>query len=140
MTQRRAGTGKYPQHVPPVVSGSQLQLNFEPSIRQRFSTLRECVHHIALADPRGMKNVAADCDKSLSELSRCLSPSDGDPRSCDVNLMVAVMRSTGNTAPLQWLLGEFGIDEATRRATTLTRIDHLVAELSGLAAEVKGRQ
>lgn len=133
----RTGTGHYPQHVAPAVSGiQQLRLDFEPSIRQRFATLRECVYHVALSDPRGMKAVAFDCDKSLSELSRCLNPSDGDPRSCDVNLMVAVMHSTGNTAPLQWLLGEFGQDREARQDAAYAQIQNMLETLPVLLSQI----
>jgi hypothetical protein len=120
-----------------VVSGSQLTLDFEPSVRQRFGTLRECVYHAALADPRGIKAVAFDCDKSQSELSRCLNPSADDPRSCDVNLMVDVMRSTKNLAPLQWLLAEFVPDEDSRRLAALSQLEQLLPTLTGLVSEAK---
>lgn len=120
-----------------VVAGSQLTLDFEPSIRQRFQTLRQCVHFAVLEDRRGIKAVASDCDISVSELSRRLAPTEGDPRSCDVDLMVAVMRSTGSRLPLQWLIGEFVPDEQSRHSAALTTVELLLPQLQAALAELK---
>lgn len=120
-----------------VVAGSQLTLDFEPSVRQRFQTLRQCVHFIALDDKRGMKAVASDCDVSVSELTRRLAPTEGDPRSCDVDLMVEIIRSTKNTLPLQWLLGEFVPDDRSRHATALATVELLLPQLQGALSELK---
>lgn len=120
-----------------VVAGNQLTLNFEPSIRQRFATLRECVHYVVIDDKRGIKAVASDCDISVSELTRRLSPTDNDPRSCDVNLMVGIMRSTKSLLPLQWLVAEFVPDDHTRHTAALTAVETLLPQLLGAVAELK---
>lgn len=120
-----------------VVSGSQLTLDFQPSVRARFPTLRQCVHFAVLEDSRGIKSVAADCDVSVSELSRRLAPTDGDPRSCDVNLMVEIMRSTKSLLPLQWLVGEFVPDEKTRLVTALSTAEQLLPQLQSALAELQ---
>jgi len=78
-----------------VVAASQLTLELQGDVRQRFATLRECLHWTVLNDPRGLKAVAADCDLSVSELSRRLHPSDGthfvafDVRRFPVDLVIA---------------------------------------------------
>ena len=120
-----------------VVAGNQLTLDFQPSVRARFQTLRQCVHFAVLEDPRGIKQVAADCDISVSELSRRLAPTDGDPRSCDVNLMVEVMRSTKSLLPLQWLIGEFVPDEKSRLVTALSAAESLLPQLQTVIAELQ---
>ncbi len=122
-----------------VVPGSQLTLSFEPTVRQRFPTLRQCIHHIVLLDPRGIKAVASDCDLSESELSRRLTKKgDSDPRSCDVDeVMVAVMRSTKNLLPVQWLLAEFAQDDQSRLAAALSTIETLAPALMDAVAVVK---
>lgn len=118
-----------------VVTANQLTLELEPGIRQRFSTLRECLHWTALNDPRGIKAIAADCDLSVSELSRRLHPSDDDPRSCDVNLMVRVMHSTRDLSPLHWLMAEFLQDEATKRRSAVDQLSNLMPQIAALLAD-----
>lgn len=122
-----------------VVASSQLSLTFEPGIRQRFPTLRQCLHHVVLSDPRGIKSVAADCDLSESELSRRLSKKgENDPRSCDVDdVLVAVMHSTRSLLPLQWLAAEFGQDDDSRRAAAVTTVEGLLPQLQMALAEMK---
>lgn len=119
-----------------IVSGSQLTLELQPGLLRRYSTLREAVHHSVLNDPRGLKGVAADCDLSVSELSRRLSPSEGDPRSLDVNLLVGIMASTGDLTPLHWLNARFLSDETSRRAHALDQMQRLLPEIASLLAEV----
>lgn len=120
-----------------IKASNQLTLDFEPSVRQRFATLRECLHFTVLEDRRGIKAVASDVDVSTSELSRRLAPTEGDPRSLDVNLMVAIMHSTQNLLPLQWLLGEFTRDEATRQAAAISAVENLLPQLTYALHELK---
>ena len=120
-----------------VVSGNQLTLDFEPSVRQRFPTLRQCLHFTVLEDRRGIKAVASDCDISQSELCRRLAPTDGDPRSCDVDLMVAIIRSTRNILPLHWLLAEFVPDDRTRAAAAIATVESLVPQLNAALGELR---
>lgn len=123
----------------PVVATTQLTFSFEPSVRQRFPTLRQCLHYIVLQDPRGIKAVAADCDLSESELSRRLTKKEeGAPRSCDVDdVLVAVMRSTGSQMPMQWLHGEFSTDDRTKTTNALHLIETLVPQLLGAADQLR---
>lgn len=121
-----------------VLAGNQLTLDFEPSVRQRFPTLRQCVHYVVLQDPRGIKQVAADCDMSESELSRRLAKKKaGSPRSCDVDLMVAIIRSTKSLLPIHWLLAEFVPDDRTRHATALSTVELLLPQLMHAVTELK---
>lgn len=118
-----------------IAASNQLTLELQSAVRQRFGSLRECLHWTALNDPRGIKAIAADCDLSVSELSRRLHPSDDDPRSCDVNLMVKVMRSTRDLAPLHWLMAEFLQDDETKRRSAVDQLSNLIPQLAALLAE-----
>ena len=115
-----------------VVATNQLTLELHPDVRKRFGSLRECVHWSALNDPRGIKAIAGDCDISVSELSRRLHPSDDDPRSCDVNLMVRIMHSTRDLAPLHWLMAEFLQDEDTKRQAAVDQLAALMPQIAAL--------
>lgn len=118
-----------------VVTASQLTLELQSHVRQRFATLRECLHWTALNDTRGIKAIAADCDLSVSELSRRLHPSEDDPRSCDVNLMVKVMHSTRDMAPLHWLMAEFLQDAETKRRVAVDQLSTIMPQIAALLAD-----
>lgn len=118
-----------------VVSGTQLTLELQPDLLRRYSTLRQCVHHSALNYERGMKALAADLDLSESELSRRLNPSDGDNRSCDVNLMVQVMEKTSDLTPLHWLMARFLRDPETSRQAAVQQLAQLMPHIATLLAE-----
>ena len=122
-----------------VVAANQLTLELQPGVRQRFSNLRECLHWTALNDSRGVKAIAADCDLSVSELSRRLHPSDDDPRSCDVNLMVKIMHSTRDLSPLHWLMAEFLQDEDAKRRSAVDQLSTLMPQLAALLADAGGQ-
>lgn len=96
---------------------------------------RQCVHHTALNYSRGMKCLAADCDLSESELSRRLHPSDGDNRSCDVNLMVRIVEVTGDLTPMHWLMAKFLQDTETRRGAAVEQLAQLMPQIAALLAD-----
>jgi hypothetical protein len=112
-----------------VAPGAQLTLELQPGLLRRYASLRDCLHHSVLNDARGLKAVAADCDLSVSELSRRLHPSDEDPRSCDVNLMVRIIESTGDLAPLHWLNARFLADEPTRYRSAVDQLVRMLPEI-----------
>lgn len=119
---------------------TQLTLELNLELLQRYRTLRECVHHVALDHPKGMKSLAAECDLSPSELTRRLSPSDGDPRSCDVDLMVRIMEATGDVRPLHWLVARFVPSEADRRSAAVDELTAILPRLAELLAAAGGDQ
>lgn len=125
------------------VSGNQMLLELQPGLLRRYTTLREAVHHSVMNDPRGMKAVAADCDLSVSELSRRLAPSEGDPRSLDVNIFDAILASTGDLTPLHWLNAKYLADAEAKRHAALETLGRVLPEITQLLVdaglEVKGK-
>lgn len=116
----------------------QLTLELQLGLLQRYRTLRECVHHVALDYPRGMKALAAECDLSQSELSRRLHPTDGDPRSLDVDLMVRIVEVTGDLRPLHWLVARFVPSEQDRRQAAVDELTNMMPRLAELLAAAGG--
>lgn len=127
-----------------VVAGTQIALELQPGLLRRYSTVREAVYHSVLNDPRGMKAVAADCDLTLSELTRRLSPSEGDPRSLDINLFDQILSSTGDMTPLHWLNAKHLADEDAKKRAAIDALGRALPELlralSDAGIEVKGRR
>lgn len=118
-----------------IVSGTQLTFELQPGLLQRYSTLRQCVYHTALNYSRGMKALAADLDLSESELSRRLNPSEGDNRSCDVNLMAQIIEATGDLTPLHWLMARFLRDSETRKRAAVDQLAALLPQIATLLAD-----
>lgn len=114
------------------MKSQQLTLELRPGLLQRYRSLRECLYHSVLNDPRGVKSVAADCDLSVSELSRRLAPSEGDPRSCDVDLLVPIMESTGDLTPLHWLNAKLLQDLETRKRAAVEQLAVMVPQIAAL--------
>lgn len=117
---------------------TQLTLELNLGLLQRYRTLRECVHHVALDYPKGMKALAAECDMSPSELTRRLSPSDGDPRSLDVDLMVRIVEATADHRPLHWLVARFVPTEQDRRTAAVDELTTMLPRLAELLAAAGG--
>lgn len=116
-------------------TGTQLTLELRPGLLRRYSTLREAVQHAVLNDPRGLKAVAADCDLSVSELSRRLNPSEGDPRSLDVNLFDRILESTGDLTPLHWLMAKHLADDDVRQRQAIETLSRMLPEIAQLLSE-----
>lgn len=120
----------------------QLTLRFEDGLTSRFRTLRECVAATVHACARPMKSIAADCDLSVSELSRRLNEHPDDPRTLPVDLMVQIMDSTGDLRPIHWLIERFMRDADSQRAAAMDQIAALLPQLQSLidAAGAKGKR
>ncbi|HEY0684718.1 MAG TPA: phage regulatory CII family protein [Steroidobacter sp.] len=118
-----------------IVSENQLTLELQPNLLRRFSTLRQCVHHTALNYQRGMKELAADLDLSESELSRRLNPSDGDHRSCDVNLMVQIVEKTNDLTPIHWLMAKFLSDAESQKQAAMNALVQMAPQMLALFVE-----
>ncbi len=116
----------------------QLTLDLQLGLVQRYRTLRDLVHHVALDWPGGMKHLAAECDLSESELSRRLNPSPDDKRSCDVNLMVRIVEVTSDLRPLHWLVARFIPSEDDRRNAAVDELQNILPRLAELLAAAGG--
>lgn len=118
----------------------QLTLDLQLGLLHRYRTLRDLVHHVAMDFPGGMKTLAAECDLSESELSRRLNPSDGDKRSCDVNLMVRIVEVTHDLRPLHWLIARFIPSDADRRQAAVDTLAQMMPRIAELLAAAGGEQ
>lgn len=118
--------------------GTQLTLNFEPSLPERFRTLRDFLAHRVQVQSKPAKTIAADMDMSPSTLSRKLSPGDGDTQRFNVDDLEQYIGATGDTAAIEYLAAKYLCSDESRRVRALARVESLSAELSGLVASLKG--
>jgi hypothetical protein len=119
-------------------SGSQLSLNFEPGLAQRFGSLKACVRHRVYASPKLLKTIAADMDLSESELSRKLGDNPEDKRNFTVDDLETYVRTQGDVTPIHYLAEKFAIDPDTKQAFAKAELARLLPEVIALAKEAQG--
>lgn len=111
---------------------SQLTLNFEPQLPERYRTLREYLSHRVMVQAKPQKTIAADMDMSPSMLSRKLNPGDGDTQRFNVDDLETYLQTSGDVAAvIEYLAAKYmpGGNEA-RRAAALSRFEQLAAEMA----------
>lgn len=117
---------------------SQLTLNFEPALPERFRTLRDFMAHRVQVQAKPAKSIAMDMDMSPSTLSRKLAPGDGDTQRFNVDDLEHYIQSTGDTAAIEYLAAKYLCSDKSRQVRALARVESLSAELAGLVASLKG--
>lgn len=110
---------------------SQLTLNFEPALPERWPTLRAFIAHRSAIVPKKQSTVAADMDLAPSTLSRKLNPSEGDTQRFNVDDFEAWLESTGDApAVMEYLAAKFMDCDKARQQRTLASAERLIAELA----------
>jgi len=121
------------------VAPSQLTLNFEPALPERFSTLREFIAHRVQVQAKPAKTIAMDMDMSPSTLSRKLSPSDSDTQRFNVDDLEAYFRNTGDAAAvIEYLAAKYLTSDEQRQARAIARVEALATEFTRALASLKG--
>lgn len=118
---------------------SQYTLNFEPSLVDRFSSLRAFLAHRSVVVHKPMKTVAADMDMAPSTLSRKLNPGDGDTQRFNVDDLEAWLTSTGDAAAVvEYLAAKFLDTDATRKQRALLQLELLQRQVAQTLAVLNG--
>lgn len=116
---------------------AQFTLSFEPSLPERFHTLRDYLAHRVQVQAKPAKTIAADMDMGASTLSRKLHPHDGDTQRFNLDDLESYIRVTGDTTAIDYLAAKYlGTDE-TRRVRLISRVEQLVPELVAAVAAMK---
>lgn len=109
---------------------SQLVLDFELGLVERYGSLRECV--ATGVYQRGLKRVAIDLDSAPSNLSVQLSE---DPsRHFSVDSLEMYIEKTGDFTPIHYLAEKFLSDKGAKRDAAQAE---LIAQLAMLQAMMK---
>lgn len=117
---------------------TQLTLNFEPALPDRFRTLRDFMAHRVQVQAKPAKTIAMDMDMSPSMLSRKLSPGDGDTQRFNIDDLEHYITMTGDTAAIEYLAAKYLCSDKSRQVRALARVESLSSELAGLVASLKG--
>lgn len=117
----------------PSVARNQLTLDFEPSLPERFTTLRAYIAHRAMVTNKALKVQAADMDLSPSTLTRKLNPAEGDTQRFNVDDLEAWITSTSECAAvIEYLAAKFMDSDEARKVRALARVEQLGAELANV--------
>jgi hypothetical protein len=110
---------------------SQLTLNFEPALPERFRSLRAFVAHRSAVVDKKQGQQAADMDLAPSTLSRKLNPSDGDTQRFNVDDLESWLESTGDAAAVvEYIVAKYMDCDKARHQRTLANAERLIAELA----------
>ncbi len=120
------------------VSSSQLTLNFEPSVVERFDSLEAFVAFRAQATAKSMKTQAADMDLSPSVLSRKLNLNEGDTSRFTLRDLESWLESTGEaSAVIEYLAAKYLDSDKARQSRALSQAEQLLKQLAGLLPALK---
>ncbi len=114
------------------ISASQLTLNFEPGLVERYGSLRDCV--ATGVYQRGLKRVAIDLDQAPSNLSVQLS--DDPSRRFSVDSLETYIEKTGDKTPILYLVERFLAPEMENKG--IKQVEALKAKMAELMREMEG--
>ena len=115
-----------------VVSSTQLAIDFEPGLTERFDSVLECVRNGVYTNRNPLKTVAADMDMSQSELSRKLSANPDDVRHFTLADFECYLGKTGDTAPIYYLIERFLQNEEVRQKRAISQLARQLPEILAL--------
>lgn len=107
----------------------QMTLNFEPSLPDRFPTLRDFIAYRVQVQAKPAKSIAADMDISPSLLSRKLSPAEGDTQKLNCDDLERYIVATGDTTVIDYLAAKYLQSDQARKVRNLARLESLAVEL-----------
>lgn len=118
---------------------TQLTLNLDPVVHERFGTLREFVAYRAQACvSKPMKTQAADMDMAPSTLSWKLNPADGDTQRMNLDDFEAWLDSTGDAAAaIEYLASKYLDSDAGRQQRAMQKIEAMLPQMLAALADMK---
>lgn len=116
-----------------------MTFSFEPSLPERFPTLRSYIAHRTPLLGKSAKVIAADMDMSPSTLSRKLNPTDGDTQRFNLDDLEDYIKSTGEApAVIEYLAAKFMDSDDARKARALSKVERLSVELANALTMLRG--
>ncbi len=118
-------------------AAQQMTLNFEPSLPEKYRTLRDFIAYRVQVQHRPAKTIAGDMDMSPSLLSRKLSPSDGDTQRFNCDDLETYISVTHDTTPIEYLASKYLQSDASRQARAIARVEALASEMGNALAALR---
>ena len=110
------------------VHKSQLTLDFEPGLAERFTCLRDCV--ATGVYQRGLSRVAIDLNESPGNLSNKLSQDAN--RHLSVEDLERYLEKSGDMTPLYYLCERFLSDRSAKQGAALNDLAAMLAQMQPL--------
>ncbi len=123
--------------TPVAKAASQMTLNFEPSLPERFTTLRAYVAFRVQEQRLNAHRLSSDMDLSPSVLSRKLNQPEGDSQRLNCDDLENYIRVTGDTAPLEYLAAKFLDSPEARRTRAISQLESMLPQLAIMLASAK---
>lgn len=114
------------------ISPSQLTLNFEPGLVERYGSLRDCI--ATGVYQRGLKRVAIDLDQAPSNLSVQLS--EDMSRHFSVDSLERYIEKTGDKTPVLYLVERFLAPELQNKG--IKQVEAMKAQLQAMLQQLDG--
>lgn len=114
------------------ISPSQLTLNFEPGLVERYGSLRDCI--ATGVYQRGLKRVAIDLDQAPSNLSVQLS--EDTSRHFSVDSLERYIEKTGDKTPVLYLVERFLAPELQNKG--IKQVEAMKAQLQAMLQQLDG--
>ena len=121
---------------------TQLSINFDAGLLERFPKFEECLRHSVFASKRQQKYIAADLGEAgeqnitSSKLTRMLGEYDPDNPHFPARLIPDLLTSTEDLSPLFWLIEKFLEDPGEKRKRALDDLAELLPQIEAALALV----
>ena len=123
------------------VQQPQLAFSFEPSLPDRFSTLRGYIAHRVNINAKPAKTIASDMDMAPSLLSRKLNPSDGDTQRFNLDDLENYLKASGDApAVIEYLAAKYMDSPEARQARVLSKLESMLPDLMAAMSTLKAPQ
>ena len=119
------------------VSATQLTLSFEPSLPERFKSLRAYVGFRVQEQRLHAATLAADMDLSPSTLSRKLNQPEGDTQRFNCDDLEAYIAATRDISVIEYLVSKYMDTPEARKVRAIARVETLAAQLQQAMTSLK---
>ena len=120
------------------IAQPQLTFNFEPSLPERFKTLREFIAFRIQEQRLNAGTLASKMDLSPSVLSRKLNQPDGDTQRLNIDDLEHYITATGDVSSVvEYLAAKYMDNEPARKARVLTKVEAMLPDLLAAIASLK---
>lgn len=120
------------------IAQPQLTFNFEPSLPERFKTLRAFVGFRVQEQRLNAATLAGKMDLSPSVLSRKLNQPDGDTQRLNVDDLEAYIEATGDVhSVIEYLAAKYMDSDKARKERVLSKVEQLLPDLLAAIASLK---
>jgi len=110
----------------------QIDLDFEGGLTQRFRSLTEVCAAAVYGGRGGLGGVASELSKRLN-----VDKAATDPRPLHADHVAAIVKATGDTRPVLYLVEMFLTDRETRKRVAVNQLTKLLPELQTLLKTIK---